>query len=101
MNWIIAVFLALPGFAALSMGMRKHQKAVFGAVLAASRSRTYKLIGAGMLVASTIWCMAAFSWALGLTIMCGVATLASVVVILLLTYSPATVRYLCWLPQSQ
>ena len=98
MNWLIAFLLAVYGFAALSLSMKKHQRAVFGAIQSKTRSRTYRLLGAGLITASTAWCVYAFNWAIGIVVICAITTYAAILIAMLLTLRPKSVRYLCWLP---
>lgn len=98
MGWVVAFLLALPGFAGLAMSMTKHQRDVFGAPLAPERGRLYKRVGGFFVAVFLIWSMALFRWDFGLVVACGVASIASVIVILTLTLRPRWVQYYCWLP---
>ena len=100
MSWLIAFVLLVPAFAALCLSTQKHQRSVFGASLPDKQARLYRWLGFGLATIATLWCMVAGTWALGLTILCGIATLSALFVIALLTLRPKLVRYLCWLPRQ-
>lgn len=100
MSWLIGFVLLVPAFAALSLSMQKHQRSAFGASLPEKQVRLYRWLGFGLVTIAALWCVAAFNWALGLTILFGLATLSSLLVIGLLTLRPKLVRYLCWVPRQ-
>ncbi|MEM1053615.1 MAG: DUF3325 domain-containing protein, partial [Pseudomonadota bacterium] len=78
MSWIVAIALALSGFAGLSLAMNKHQRSVFGQTLPDQQSRLYRRVGWALIAACTAVCIVAFDWSFGLVALCGVATLASI-----------------------
>ncbi|MEM8936163.1 MAG: DUF3325 domain-containing protein [Pseudomonadota bacterium] len=100
MSWIIALALAIPGFAALCLSVPKHQRQVFGSSAKANRIRTYRITGAAFISLASLWCVVAFGWSYGLVVLFGVLTLAAVLVILMLALRPSYVRYLCWMPYA-
>lgn len=99
MNWLIVFVLLVLAFAGLCLSMQKHQQTVFEASLPNKRARLYRWLGFGLVIVAAFWCIFAFGWALGLTVLFGIATLAALSVISLLTFRPKLVRYLCWLPR--
>jgi len=101
MSWILAFLFAIPGFAGICLSMLKHQRKVFGRVLPEKQSRLYLRLGFGLVSASILWTMIAYGWSRGLVVSCGVATLASVFVILLLTLCPTMTRFLIFLPRHK
>ncbi|MEM1052788.1 MAG: DUF3325 domain-containing protein, partial [Pseudomonadota bacterium] len=62
------------------------------------QSRLYRRVGWALIAACTAVCIVAFDWSFGLVALCGVATLASISVILLLTFQPAKLPLLCPVP---
>ncbi|MEM0986286.1 MAG: DUF3325 domain-containing protein [Pseudomonadota bacterium] len=101
MSLIAAFLLSAAGFAALCLSMQKHQRAVLGASLPAAQSRPYRWAGFGLIIAATVWCMVAFGWARGLTVLCGIATVASIAVIVTLTLQPQMLRPLYRIPRNE
>ena len=77
MTWLVALVIAMPGFAALC---------------------SFRYIGFVAIAALSIWCMAAETWSTGLVVFFGVCTIASLIVIFTLAIRPRLVRYYCWLP---
>lgn len=76
--------------------MQKHQRSVFEARLSERQSTLLRRIGFGLLLISALWCVTVTDWALGLTIFCGIATIASVSVIAILTFKPRWLRLIFW-----
>ncbi|MEM9422511.1 MAG: DUF3325 domain-containing protein [Pseudomonadota bacterium] len=99
MIWGIAFILTVAGFSALCQSMQKHQRQIFTSPLTPGRSRNYRRLGTGLTIGAVVLSMARWGWDQGLVVSCGVATVAAVTVILILTFSPGMVRYLCWVPE--
>ena len=100
MSWILATAFALIGFAGLCQSIRKHQRTVFdGMIVADQDARRYRLIGWLFIIASATVCLVYFGVGIGLIAFSGVATLASVTIIVMLTFWPAWVAKLCPFPR--
>ncbi|MEM9668740.1 MAG: DUF3325 domain-containing protein [Pseudomonadota bacterium] len=95
---LIAVLLALPGFSALCISMKKHQRQVFNGPLPETMSQSYRRLGVALMALMVLWCMIMMGWSFGLVASCGVATVAALAVIITLTFRPQLVRFYCWLP---
>lgn len=95
MSWLIAFAFSISGFAGLSLAMNKHQRKVFGEKLPDHPSRLYRYAGWSLTIASAIVCIAAFDWSFGLVALCGIASAASISVILLMTFYPEKLPLLC------
>ncbi|MEL6727065.1 MAG: DUF3325 domain-containing protein [Pseudomonadota bacterium] len=96
MTWLVLIIIALPGFAALCLSMKKCQRQIFDAPISDGRSRLYRAFGTVALSAALAWCIAAESWSIGLVIFFGGATIAALSVIITLTVRPKLVRFYCW-----
>ena len=98
MTWLVALVIAMPGFAALCLSMKKCQRQIFETPVPDARSRSFRYIGFVAIAALSIWCMAAETWSTGLVVFFGVCTIASLIVIFTLAIRPRLVRYYCWHP---
>ena len=101
MIWIVAFLMAVPGFAALCLSMRKCQRQVFDTPVPKVRAKLYRWCGAFGLLASAILCLIAKTWSIGLGGFLGVWTFAALVTILTLALRPKILRYYFWVPGSK
>lgn len=95
MSWLVAIVLALSGFAGLSLAMGKHQREIFGAKLSERENKFYRWIGWVHIGASALVCLVSFDISFGIVAFCGVATVGSIPVILLMTMKPKAMTLLC------
>jgi len=82
---LLCLLTALLGFAALSMGMSRHQRDVLGKALPAARTRSVKLAGWLLLAASWAAAIASDGAALGSVYWLGALTFGALVVALSVT----------------
>ncbi|MEQ3747427.1 MAG: DUF3325 domain-containing protein [Henriciella sp.] len=101
MTWIIALLIALPGFAALSLSMSKCQRQVFDGPVPNARSKQYRWIGSLAVLALAIWCLITENWSIGLVVFFGVCTIAALIIIFTMSLRPKVVRYYCWIPSER
>ncbi|MEL6687412.1 MAG: DUF3325 domain-containing protein [Pseudomonadota bacterium] len=96
MAGLISFLLAFLGFAYLCAAMPKHQREIFGEKLTIQISTRMKRVGWILITIFLIWTMFLFRWDFGLVIACGVATLCTINVILILTLKPKGLQFLHW-----
>jgi hypothetical protein len=77
---LLCVLASLAGFAALCLGMSRHQRDVLGKALPAATTRGLKVAGWALLAASWAAAIAADGAALGSVYWLGALTLAALVV---------------------
>lgn len=86
---IAAFSAALAGFAALSLGMRRHFRSVFGNGEPAPRKRwALRSAGAALLAVAGAACVAVWGWSVGIAALAGVLASGAFANVLLLTYAP-------------
>lgn len=86
---IAAFSAALAGFAALSLGMRRHFRRVFGNGEPAPRKLwALRSAGAALLAVTGAACVAVWGWSVGITALAGVLASGAFANVLLLTYAP-------------
>ena len=86
---IAAFSTALAGFAALSLGMRRPFRRVFGNGEPALRKRwALRSAGTALLAAAGAACVAVWGWSVGIVALAGVLGLGAFANVLLLTYAP-------------
>lgn len=85
---LAALALALIGFAALALSMRKHHCDVFGVVPSRWRALALRFVGWTLLGSSLAACVAASGRATGPVLWFGVLTVAAVLVVLSLACRP-------------
>ncbi len=100
MSWLVGFLLALIGLAALSVSMQKHQRQLYGAPLPASYSKAYRRGGSAFVAGAVLWCVLLFGWGQGLVIMCGIATVGSLLVIATMTLKPSVLRFVFRQPRA-
>ena len=98
MTWFVLIIIALPGFAALCLSMKKCQRHIFDAPISDGRSRLYRAFGTVALAAALAWCIVEKNWSVGLVVFFGGATIAALAVIITLAVQPKLVRFYCWFP---
>ena len=98
MTWLALIVIAVPGFAALCVSMKKCQRQIFDEPISDRKSRLYRAFGAVALTAALAWCIVAESWGIGLVVFFGGATIAALAVIITLAVRPKLVRFYCWFP---
>ena len=90
MMTIAALSMAFAGFAALSLAMRRHFRAVYGNVDPTPRQRrALCLAGSTLLAAACAACVAVWGWPVGIVALAGVLSCGAFASVLLLTYAPA------------
>ncbi|MFT3721491.1 DUF3325 domain-containing protein [Pseudorhodoferax sp.] len=85
--WIAWAF-GLPGFAALSLAMERHQLQVFDRPLGRGAAWAARLAGIALLLVALAWCATAWHGAVAAVAWLGVLSFAALPVGLLLTYRP-------------
>ncbi|MCY4269164.1 MAG: DUF3325 domain-containing protein [Gammaproteobacteria bacterium] len=97
---IAAFSAALGGFAALSLGMRRHYRKVFGhgeskaarkAAPARRRRWALRFAGTALLAVAGAACVAVWGWSVGITAFAGVLASGAFANVLLLSYAPRLV----------
>ncbi|MDA7417421.1 DUF3325 domain-containing protein [Xenophilus arseniciresistens] len=74
---LIAALMCVPGFAALALAMERHQEDVFGAALAAGRTRALRVAGWALLLLALVLLVRTQGWSLGLVSFSGHTSFAA------------------------
>ena len=85
---LAALLLALAGFAALALSMKKHHRDLFGAPPPRGRAMAFQAAGWTLLALSIMPCVIESGWSVGLVLWFGLLTVAALVVALSMTYGP-------------
>ncbi|MCG8359151.1 MAG: DUF3325 domain-containing protein [Kiloniellales bacterium] len=88
-----ALLLAIAGFGALALGMRKHHRELFGAPPSQWRALALHSIGWVLLGLSFVACILDSRWSIGPVLWLGLLTVAALATALTLTYGP---RFISW-----
>jgi len=83
---IIALLLALAGFACLALAMERHHRDVAGHAPAPTRQRLLQVLGYAALAASLMACIAAWGIAQGFVGWCGVLAVGAGAMLLWLSF---------------
>jgi hypothetical protein len=87
---LIAFVLALAGFTALALAMRRHHRDLFGRFPSVKRSVILRVVGGTALILSLAPCVFRADWPVGLVLWLGLLTVSALAVALMFAYRPAT-----------
>lgn len=86
MMTLAAFVLTVAGFAALALSMLKHHRDLIGGALSARRRLGYRIAGWALLSTSLVLVLISEGASIGIALWFGLATMAALIVALLLTY---------------
>ncbi|WP_315388273.1 DUF3325 domain-containing protein [uncultured Stenotrophomonas sp.] len=86
---VLALLLALAGFACLSLAMDRHHRDVFGALPMARRRQLFRLGGWMALLAAVACCIVGWGVAYGVIAGCGIFAVGAALPLLWLSYRTA------------
>lgn len=86
---VLALLLALVGFACLSLAMDRHHRDVFGALPVARLRRLFRLGGWAALMAAVGCCIVGWGVAYGVIAGCGIFAVGAALPLLWLSYRTA------------
>lgn len=91
MMFLFELFLALVGFACLSISMSRHHRDIFGSMPAPNRVRMFKAFGVIALLACSVICVGAWGWAVGLTRSLLLMAAAGSLIVIIHTYGQSQI----------
>ena len=84
---LIALFLALCGFGAMALAMRRHHRDLFGTQPSPRHSLALRATGWMLLGLSFAVCIVASDWSVGSVLWLGILTVAALICALTVTYA--------------